>query len=151
MLSTLSIAIEIATAMSERRRGRDPSEQQTMDVVLPALEEDADDLSAQLIALQTSAVAAEREETNGVALVRHVNELLLLAGIARRLNGMHQRLMSLFPGVNEELVEAARHLARCCAELNDVQYGRASARSSFIENAVAFLDQSRREIKLLSL
>lgn len=150
LLSTLTSALEVAVAMRERREGRDPSGQQTTSEVLPRLEEDARELEGRLIALRTSLIAAERESGNRVAVVRQLNDLLLVAGIGRGLYGMHQRLMSLYPAVTEELVERSRLIHVACTTLADCEDNACEEMLTFVHGAEAFLEALRSEIKLLS-
>jgi len=148
LLSTLSSALEVANAIRERREGRDPSDQQTTELVLPRLEENADELEARLGAIRTSLIAGERDDTRGgVALVRHMNLLLLLASVARGLHLIHQRLMSLYPAVTEDLVEDARHLSRISSELLDREKDVFVAALPFVQEVEAFLVDFRTEVK----
>lgn len=150
LLSTLSSAVEVAVAMRERREGRDPSEQQAQAEVLPCLDENARELERRLIALRTSLVAAERESASDVVLVRRMNDLLLLSRVARGFYGVHQRLMSLYPAVTEELVEQSRLIYVDCTALVDRDDEVREDTLNFADNAAAFLEVLREEIKLLS-
>ena len=51
--------------------------------------------------------------------VRHFDERMKLRRIVRLLQGMHQRLLSLYPEVSEELVEEARVVHRDAEALLD--------------------------------
>lgn len=150
LLSTLSTALDVAISIRERRRGHDPSEQQSFNVVVPHLLKDIQDLATQLTALRASSVASEREAREEIQTVRQMNELLILAGIDHRLIGMHQRLMSLFPAVSEDLVEAARKLITVCSDLRERDAGDPETTSRFVYDATRFLAWSSREIKLLA-
>lgn len=148
LLSTLSSALEVARAIRERREGRDPSDQQTADLVLPRLEDNADELEARLVAIRTSLIAGEQgDTTGGVALVRHMNLLLLLTSVSRGLHLMHQRLMSLYPAVTEDLVEDSRHLSRASSELVDREKDVFVAALPFVQEVEAFLADFRMEVK----
>lgn len=148
LLTTLSSALEVAGAMRERRAGRDPSEQQATELVLPFLEEDAGEIEARLIAIRTSHVADEQDVALGrVALVRRMNNLLLLSGVARGLHLMHQRLMSVYPAVSEDLVEGARRLGSASGELVDLANDSLSEILEFVQEVEAFLVRFRTEVK----
>jgi len=148
LLSTLSSALEVAVAIRERREGRDPSDQQTADLVLPRLEEDAGEVEARLVAICTSLIAGGGDDTTGgVALVRHMNILLLLAGVARGLHLMHQRMMSLYPAVTEDLVEDARRLGGVSSEIVDRERDMFVATLPFVQEVEAFLVRFRTEVK----
>lgn len=143
LLSTLSTAVDLVGAMRERRLGRDPSEQQAREIVIPSLADGVRELDDHLIALRASLVAAERESSERVVFVRHMNDLILLGGLSRDLHGMHQRLMSLYPDVSENLVEDARRLHRACSELIDTDVTAQDRLGGFIEDTAEFLAATR--------
>jgi hypothetical protein len=147
LLSTLSSAMEVAHSIRNRRLGCDPSEQQEPSDVLPSLAENAADIDARLIAIRTSLVAAEREVIEGVSLIRHMNDLLLVSGIARLLHLMHQRLLSLYPAISGDLVEEARRLGGVCSSLMDEENDEKAATYRFAQDVEAFLVGFRTETK----
>lgn len=120
-MSTLSAAIDLVHAMSERRRGRDPSAQEDRAVAAAYLRESADELEDQVLAIRASLVAGsdDSEKDGVIRMSRRMNEVLILNHVARRLHVMHQRLLSLYPDVPEVLIEDARLLAARCARLRD--------------------------------
>lgn len=146
LLSTLSTAVDLAGAMRERRLGRDPSEQQSPEIVLPSLAEGLRSLEYHIISLRTSIVAAQEESSVRVVLVRQMNDLILLGGVSRALHGMHQQLMSLYPGVGEDMVEKARHLHRSCGELIECEETEARNIIDFIEETVEFVAMTRSAV-----
>lgn len=146
LLSTLSTAAGIVSAMRERRLGRDPADQQAPEVVLPSLAGEMRELTNYLVALRTSLVAAEREAEGRVALIRTLSDLILLGGFARNLHVVHQHLMSLYPAVEEDLVEAARYLHAACVRLTEHSDPSHERLAAFIEEADDFLAVLRKSI-----
>lgn len=112
LFSTLSTAAEVWHAARERRAGHDPSEQETPSFVRPFLRQAAGELQALLMQQQASLVQHTGAEDEGhlARLVRRYNDLMTMRRVMQHLKVMHQRLLSLYPGVTEELVEAARLL-----------------------------------------
>ena len=147
LLSTLSTAIDLVGAMRERRRGRDPSEQQSSEIALPSLAEGLRSLEHHIIALRTSIVAAENETNERVVLVRQMNDLILLSGVSRGMHGVHQHLMSLYPGVGEDLVEKARHLHRSCGGFLESEEPAVGNIIDFIDETVEFVAMTRSAVR----
>ena len=116
LFSTLSTAADVWHAAQERRAGRDPSEQEAAAVVAPYLHEAAGTVQAGLMQLQASRLAGG-EEKYVAGLVRRYNELMTLRRVEQELHVIHQRLLSLYPAVSENLVEGARLLHRDCGAL----------------------------------
>src|SRR5690554_4310968 len=105
LLSTLRTASEVRHAMAERRAGRDPSGQEEGQPVRAYLRAALPSLRGLLSRLRISLVV-ERDER--VALVQAFEDRLTLARLARELHVVHQRLLSLYPDIPEQLVEEAR-------------------------------------------
>ncbi len=113
LLATLSTAAEVRHTMAERRAGRDPSAQEPRPVVVPYLRTAARELQALLMQLMLSHVNVRYDHDEALALiVRHFDERMKWQRAVRLLQGMHQRLLSLYPDVSEELVEEARVVYR---------------------------------------
>jgi hypothetical protein len=111
LFSTLSTAADVWNQARERRAGRDPSAQEATPFVRSFLQEAAGALQAALMQLQASRIQSERGEEEAIpALVRRYNELMLLRQIEQLLQVIHQRLLSLYPSVSEDLTEQARML-----------------------------------------
>lgn len=105
LLSTLRTAVEVRHAISERRAGRDPSEQEDAPSVEAYLRGILPELQHLLGRLRLSLVVARADEA---AFVQAFEDRLVLARLGRELHVVHQRLLSLYPAVPEELVEEAR-------------------------------------------
>ena len=119
-LSTLALvasfraAVAAARAVAERRAGRDPSEEQPAAEARAGLDAAAGRLRAGLVRLRVRlAVGAPDERT--AALVQAFEDRVLAADLALDLHRAHQQLMSLYPAVSAEPIEAAR-LARQAAD-----------------------------------
>lgn len=105
LLATLRTANEVRYALAERRAGRDPSEQEGAPGVRAYLAGVLPELRGLVARLRLSLIVAPEER---VALVRAFEDRMALSRLARELHVVHQRLLSLYPGVPEGLVELAR-------------------------------------------
>lgn len=113
LFSTLSTAATVWHAAQERRAGRDPSEQEEALLVRSYLRTANGELQALLMQLRASLISVDRsEEGRIVSFVRRFHHLMGLYRLSRFLGVIHQRLLSLYPDVAEEVVEEARVLAR---------------------------------------
>jgi hypothetical protein len=120
LLATLSTAEDVRSAIAERRAGRDPSAQEPQAVAVSYLRSAASDLQELLMQLLLSHVNLRYDHDEELALaVRHFDERMKLRRIVRLLKGMHQRLLSLYPDVSEQLVEEARTVHRDAEALLD--------------------------------
>ena len=120
LLSVLTSAAEVWHGVTERRAGRDPSAQEDVRVVRPYLRRAQREVQEMLMRLQASHAHAERaDEDELTALVRRFDSLLTLGRLARLLQTVHQRLLSLYPDVREELLEEARRVQAEAAALLD--------------------------------
>ena len=110
LFSTLSTAATVWQAARERRAGRDPSAQEAAVFVRRYLRRAAGELQALLMQLQAALIQTERAEEDGhvAALVRRYHDLMTLREAAEHLKIIHQRLLSLYPAVDDALVEEAR-------------------------------------------
>lgn len=143
LLSTLSTAVDLVVARRERQLGRDPSEEQSPDVVIPSLLEGLVGLEDHVMALRASIVAGEREDRKGVELVRRLNDLILYSGAYRDLHAIHQRLMSLYPRVGEDLVEGTRRLHRTCESLIECEEARPVDVLTFLDKCSILIAEIR--------
>lgn len=120
LLATLSTAAEVREAMAERRAGRDPSAQEPHQVVVPYLRVATRELQALFMQLLLSHVNVRHDHDEAlVLLVRHFDERMKWRRVVRLLQGVHQRLLSLYPDVSEALVEEARRVHRDAEALFD--------------------------------
>lgn len=139
LLATLSTAAEVHEDMAERRAGRDPSAQEPQQVVVPYLHVAARELQTLLMQLLLSHARARHASDRPLAgLVRHFDERMKWRRVVRLLQGMHQRLMSLYPDVSEALVEDARQVHRDAEMLLDSEVGTFAARlGSMLERGLS--------------
>lgn len=147
MVSTLTAAAELWHAARERRAGRDPSEQEAGDVVRPFLEEAASEIEGRAMLLQHAAAFSPHGETVAAGLVRRFDDLLTTRSTAGLLQVVHQRLLSLYPEVDESLAEAARRLyaeGAALLEADDAVFDAACA--PYARRLLAFANALRRAL-----
>lgn len=106
MLATLRTAAELRHALDERRAGRDPSDQEAAASAQRHLAEARAELRALLVRLRVSLLLVERDEAT--ALAQAFEDRMLLARAERLAHGIHQRLLSLYPAAEPDVIEAAR-------------------------------------------
>lgn len=127
LLASLNVASEITFGMRERKAGRDPSSEETEDVVLPVLREEITTLKAIVFQLQSSLALAEDthaphlSETPQAEPVQRFIDLVRVQKAGQILHGIHQRLLSLYPAIDEAVAEEARLLKSTCDTLKDVE------------------------------
>lgn len=120
LLATLSTAAEVRHTMAERRAGRDPSAQEPQEVAASYLREAAGELQELLMQLLLSHVNVRYDPDEALALaVRHFDARMRWQRVVRLLQTVHQRLLSLYPDVSDELVEEARIVYRDAEALLD--------------------------------
>jgi hypothetical protein len=144
LLASLRTAAEVCRAIAWRRAGEDPSEQESEEPVREHLRQAQQELREGVLRLRLSLVVAHDRE---ISLVRAFEDRMLLAEAARNLHVVHQRLMSLYPSVDSELVEDARHVQAEAARL--AAAGAADFRSTLIawcDAVVGFTDELRRAL-----
>ncbi|WP_457651708.1 hypothetical protein [Rhodocaloribacter sp.] len=148
LLASFSTAAEVWKTVAERRAGRDPSAQEAEAVVRPYLWEARRALDEGLMRLQGNlAYLHTGEEERVPGLVRRFENLMTLGRVARRLHVVHQRLLSLYPGVSDALVEAARRLRSEAAALLEVEEELfPGAVGPFLERALGFTAWMEREL-----
>jgi len=120
LLASLATATEVWHAASERRAGRDPSDQEATRMARGYLLKAAASLETMLLSTRAGLAYARYQSEAGLpALVRRFEHLMTFAGMARTLQVVHQRLLSLYPAITETLVEEARLLHNACMALLD--------------------------------
>ena len=124
LLASLQTAFEVWSSVQGRRHGVDPTEQEPEHVArfyLRHTNRELKDLHRQLVLTRicTGSESAGAEPINMAAPIRRFDELTKLTRVARLLQGVHQRLMSLYPLVSEELVERARKLQQWSESLSE--------------------------------
>ena len=97
----------MARQIAERRSGRDPSEQEPEGRVRQELGALRADLRAHVVRLRLRAVLAA-PEPEVAALAQAFEDRVLLDDTARTLAVVHQKLLSLYPAVDEGLIEDVR-------------------------------------------
>jgi len=139
LVATLRTAAEVCRSIALRKAGEDPSEQEPAHPTRIRLQAARADLRAVVNRLRVSLAVPHPEET---ALVRAFEDRMLIARAARDLHLVHQRLLSLYPDVEEDMVERARRIQAEAARLaaSDDQ-GFLPAVAVWCESTAAFLDE----------
>ena len=123
LISSASTATRVMRAVVDRRKGVDPSEQEVPDQATTGLRASLDELQALLVpVLVASAVVDAEELEERPRLIRHFDELQRLAEVVILMHRVHQRLLSVYPQVADDVVEEARALHKEAVEAAD-QFG----------------------------
>ena len=153
LLASLNAAAEITFGMRERKAGRDPSFDEHASVALPVLQEELQSLKTLAFQLQSSIAIArkaaenqvqgeETGEATGEPSAEPVNrfiDLMRLQKAGSALQSIHQRLLSLYPAVDEDLAEEARVLKNTADELKDCETEHfLTALSTFVDEVQLF-------------
>lgn len=142
LLASLATAADVWKDVAARRMGRDPSAQEPASVVRPFLREAGTELASLLMRLQAGLASPPAAS---VLLVRRFDSLMMLRRVARLLHRIHQRLLSLYPDVPEQLVEEARLLEKASAALLDETTAYEARLSALLPRALRFVEALRRE------
>lgn len=148
LMATLSTAADVRQAVRERRAGRDPSAEEPADVAAPRLKQAGTTVQDLLMELMLNhATLPHRSEAHLATVVRHFDERMKLRRVVHLLQEMHQRLLSLYPDVSEELVEEARITLRIGETLLDSEGEAFGAHvGPFLERALGLVTWTRHEV-----
>lgn len=108
LVATARTALQAARKISDRRAGRDASEQEPVEDVRSDLEGLLLGMRALVARLRLRAVVGLEVAANAV---QTFEDRLLVDDLGRVLDVVHQKLLSLYPAVDEGLVEDVRRLA----------------------------------------
>lgn len=111
LATTARTAVRAARAVADRRAGRDASAQEAPPEAAADLTALRDDLAGAAVQLRLRAAAPLPEDPDA-RTVHGFETRLLLADVSQHLATAHQKLLSLYPSVGADLVEATRVLAR---------------------------------------
>jgi hypothetical protein len=141
LVAAARAAFHTARSIAERRAGRDPSAQEPEAQVRDDLAALADALGAQTVRLRVRA-AVGTPASKAAALAQAFEDRLLLDDVARTLRTVHQKLLSLYPAVDETLVEDARQVgaevgALAGAEAYADTLGALAGRTADLRDALA--------------
>lgn len=117
LFASLSTAVEVSSAIRDRRRGRDASAQEADSEAFSYLSTALPALRIQLIRLRVQVGVGLNGADGASSVLRRFPELLMLLNCARMMHRIHQRLLSLYPGVSAERIEEVRLLETDAAEL----------------------------------
>lgn len=109
LLSVLSTAADVHNVINRRRAGQDPRAQEKLSDVRSYLSGAIDRLEEGFVRLFMQHVCISEHEE-----VRQMDQLLLVRRLSRELHLVHQRLLSLYPGVPGEQIEDVRSLEQRC-------------------------------------
>ena len=147
LLATLGAATKVAVGIRERKAGLDPSGQESEDVVRQYLKEAVDTSRRILLQLRASLVVGNYERENGrTTPVRRFSELQQMSRLVPIFQRIHQRLLSLYPHVSDELAEEAREVFRAAEFLIE-----AAGSDSYETQAEAFIERGMQLCSWISL
>lgn len=110
LVASARTALAAARAVADRRAGRDASMQEAPSTAAADLAVLVADLGTMAVQVRLRATVAA-PEAQAARLALAFETRLLLADLTRALRTGHQKLLSLYPAVDAETVEAARLLA----------------------------------------
>ncbi|MEM1125073.1 MAG: hypothetical protein AAGI71_00360 [Bacteroidota bacterium] len=112
LFASLAAAARLWQQARDRQADRDPTTQEPTALARSWLAQALLDLERHLMRLRLSRAQAETvraaEESRLVTVVRRYDDLMVLQQALHLLQGVHQRLLSLYPAVEEQVVEEAR-------------------------------------------
>ena len=139
LLATLSAATEVKYRIEERKAGRDASEQEDEEFATSFLYEAEDELRTSLVNLRAGFILKDDASEDLISnSVRRFSDLSRLHGMCSLLQRMHQRMLSLYPSISEELVEEARQLITACEALLELDDEKGVP--PFVQRALQFCD-----------
>ncbi len=161
LLASLNVASELAFGMKERKAGRDPSTDEQEEILMPILRAELDTLNLLFFQLQSSlalsdpnadlnmagendAVQSRETRLPDAEPVHRFIDLIRLQKSTLALQRVHQRLLSLYPAVDEHTAEEARRLKNRCEALADAEAAQ------FTTSLESFLNEARPFVRKLS-
>lgn len=132
-------ALGAARAVSDRRAGRDPSAQEAEAPVRLDLLGLREALAERVVRLRLR-VAAGAPEGRAAALAQAFEDRLLLDDVGAMLRRAHQKLLSLYPAVDDAVVEDARVLTAEAAR-RAVADDYAGGLSAFVADVSDWVDR----------
>ena len=139
LLATLSAATEVKFRIEERKAGRDASEQEDEEFALSYLIEAEDELRTALVNVRAGFVLDDASADPIAKSVRRFSELSRIRSMCSLLQLMHQRMLSIYPQISEELVEEARQLIIACEALLELEDEKGVP--PFVQRALLFCDE----------
>ena len=148
LIATLNAATQVKYRIEERKAGHDPSSQEDALFVTNFLVETEDELRTILMDLRASFLFYGDEREDAIAFsVRRFNDLSRFHQASGLLQQIHQRLLSLYPAISEELAEEARMLSIAFHQLtDDTQHEENQDALLLVDRAFAFCDSLMAEI-----
>lgn len=148
LLATLSAATEVKYRLDERKAGRDASTQEDEAFATSFLTEAEDELRASLVSLRSGFILYDSDSDDIISTsVRRFSDLSRLRTMCSLLQYMHQRMLSLYPSISEELVEEGRLLISECELLLEQEEAPFKKRAPlFVERALRFCDSLKEAL-----
>ena len=122
LVAALRTALGVSRGIAARRGGHDPSEDEPAAAARADLLAALERMGGLLVRLRLRTVTPAPEDDHA-ALVQEFEDRLVVADLAEELRVAHQKLLSLYPAVEEECVESIRQRHReglDLAEVDDV-------------------------------
>lgn len=138
LLSVLSTAADVRDRIERRRTGHDPTTQEDVSYVRAYLFEAIDELEEGFIRLIIQQVCEPEHDA-----VRQMDQSLLVYRLSRELHLVHQRLLSLYPRVPEEVVEDVRMLQHRCDRARDM------SPETFVQDVPEIVDRGLHTVRRL--
>lgn len=142
LLATFTTATDLRQSILERRAGHDPSEQEEQAKTRRRLTQVLHDMKDVLAPFQASLVQKLQEDPTGVTThFRDFTHLIQLRRLNRLLKRSQQYMLSLYPAVSEEDVEACRILGQEAEEQMDRPMSNTSVFLDFVERCFVFINR----------
>ncbi|MDX1419489.1 MAG: hypothetical protein R3181_05930 [Rubricoccaceae bacterium] len=135
LIAAFRTALGVSRGIAGRRAGQDPTENEPAAPVRAYLRAATGRLGGLLVQLRLRLAAGSLEDDHA-ALVQAFEDRLALADLAEELRIVHQKLLSLYPRVDAEVVEAIRQRhrdARTLAEAEGLPGAFEEALTSLLE------------------
>ena len=120
LAATVRTALGVSRRISDRRAGRDPSEDEQEAPVRAYLADAVGQVAGLVVQLRLRAAADPSEEAHA-ALVEDFEALVALITLSEELRVVHQKLLSLYPAVDVGIVESVRRRALEAQRLIDIE------------------------------
>ena len=148
LIATLNAATQVKYRLEERKAGHDPSSQEDALFATNFLLEAEDELRTILMDLRASFLFYGDNREDIIAYsVRCFNDLSRFLQASGLLQQIHQRLLSLYPAISEELAEEARKLSIAFHQLtDDTQTDANEGARQLVGKAFSFCDSLLAEI-----
>ena len=132
LAAALRAAYGTSRSIADRRAGREPANQEPEGVARADLDALRTEAASLVVQLRLRAVA-DAPDNEAAALAQAFEDHVLVGDLGRAVRRAHQKLLSLYPAVPEDVVEEARCLAAAAqaeAEADHPALGRVARRAA---------------------